>query len=490
MSHHVYPRARAAIISSNCAERPQLGLPTQARCATCSFTRLPRRGRSPRPAVRPAGRCAAHVGGIEAAVIPGHAHQRPDLVRLGAVHRHARAGGEPERPRFHPLAQEGAHARQLILTRWPGLQPHDGRAQRRVRHQEGDVDGGAAIQALQVLRHRAPGPLNARVRPEDRPVEIAQQRGRVIGKWREADPAVAENLGGDALHHLRRVAPVRQEGNVGVGVDVDEPGCQHPPGTAPCAGPGRPPGGPPRRWSPVTATSARNTAAPCHRPPGHPGRANPRSISLLTGAAPPGSCSIRNRPSPHAGKGDAHVLRHLIRLVLRVDPHHHRVGGANVRRRRSAGHPPGRSGRRRDLIGRQGRSSSCSAATAASRSSANACSSWSAARCGRGARRLLESRPGGTLAPGSGAGLPGGRLAGGPRCQMPSPTPGSAPAAAQNFSSWPRSKCWSTTPPGCNTRARRNVSRGGCCLQRAHLGSGLRQPLDRAAFVPVRAAGA
>ena len=164
-------------------------------------------------------RLVAHVGGVEPAARAHLAREVDDLlgarVAPGLVDE---TGREPHRPRLHPLAHPGAHLVHLAGRGRALGESHGSRTQRAVPHEHGDVQAGPGfLHPLEILaearpRRRGGAGMNPREAPD---------RG-VVGHHARA--AVADHVGGHALHHLEGHGGIEEDGEVIVAVHVDEAG--------------------------------------------------------------------------------------------------------------------------------------------------------------------------------------------------------------------------------------------------------------------------
>ncbi len=174
---------------------------------------------------RPVG---AVVRAVVAAVLRHHPAQ---LGQLRVLRVHARRVRQPrrhaDRALLHALGDQPPHVRQLRLGRLPVV-PADGQgADRALRDQIGGVDRDARVEPVQVLADRPPVEVDVvagAVPPGDRAAHLAE---RAVVDRRVRQPVLADDLQGDALRGLGAVVGVAQQGQVAVGVHVDEAGGQH-----------------------------------------------------------------------------------------------------------------------------------------------------------------------------------------------------------------------------------------------------------------------
>ena len=164
------------------------------------------------------------------------AGQRGQLGVVGVARRGVhQPRGQPQRAVLERLGQQLAHAGPLVGARRPVGEPDDPGAQRDVPGERGDVDARPGVaHRVQVPPKVTPGPRDVRVEIEvaDRLADavdpaVPPAAGDAVEPGRErgdAQPAVADDLGGDALVDLAARLRAGEHGQVGMGMDVDEAG--------------------------------------------------------------------------------------------------------------------------------------------------------------------------------------------------------------------------------------------------------------------------
>ena len=156
------------------------------------------------------------MGAVQAAAACGHRGHRLDLVRRRVVARPIfKPGGQADRAVVKSLFSQPTHFSQTALTRRT--------TQRAMAHKGRHIDRRARLlQAIQVVAEAAPVQCNARLQMAK---NLAGVGPRAHGRGAEA--ALADDLGRHALADLAVGAAVHQQGEIGVGVDVDEAGRDH-----------------------------------------------------------------------------------------------------------------------------------------------------------------------------------------------------------------------------------------------------------------------
>ena len=174
------------------------------------------------------GDCS-RVRRVQGAVRRQHPRQRGHLVEVAVGARHVgEPGAHAERALLEHAFEVALHAGQLGGSRRPLVDAHRGDTQRAVAGQRGHVDGqpalvqgiGVAVEVRPPRRQRCGG---AR--------QVVGVEVEALGLDRERrERAVADDLGGHPLAQLALAGAVGHQGEVGVGVDVDEAGADHAPG--------------------------------------------------------------------------------------------------------------------------------------------------------------------------------------------------------------------------------------------------------------------
>ena len=196
--------------------------------------RLEVRDLQPHPAGRRRAQClvdrlahavalVAHVGRVEQVALGQHTGEP---VQLALVRERSRRvdqpAGHPERALVGSLGEQGAHAVELRGARLPPFLPQHRQPQHRVPRQRRDVHSRPA--GLDGLGERGEVRVDlGSVLPVAG--ELPRRHLRHLGRGREGGAAaVAGDEGGDALSQARRRPRVAADGEVGVRVQVDEPG--------------------------------------------------------------------------------------------------------------------------------------------------------------------------------------------------------------------------------------------------------------------------
>ena len=168
------------------------------------------------------------VGGVEPAGPAAERRRQPD--QLGGVRVDARRVDEPcrhtEGPGVERLAEQGVHVTGLVRAGRPPLESHGRDPERAVADEGGDVAG----------EPRRAQPVQPGAEAGPRPVELGREEGRPLPEQAaprrrrgRGEAAHARHLGGDALPDLGLRGGIGEQGEVGVGVHVDEPGRDHAP---------------------------------------------------------------------------------------------------------------------------------------------------------------------------------------------------------------------------------------------------------------------
>ena len=163
------------------------------------------------------GGLVPHVGGVQSAELPHLPGQGHDLLGGGVASGLVdEPGGEADGARLDALPDGAAHPAHLVGRRPALVEPHGARAQRAVAHEHRHVETGTGlVHAREVAgesgprRRRAPGTQA----PEARPRRLIRHH---------AGAAVADDVGGHALHDLERHLGIEEHREVVVAVHVDE----------------------------------------------------------------------------------------------------------------------------------------------------------------------------------------------------------------------------------------------------------------------------
>ena len=162
---------------------------------------------------------------VEAAVPSRLLRERDQLVGVGVLARRVvQAGREPPRALLHRLPHDRPHVLQLRGGGRTVVPAHAPDADGRVAQDVGHVDGDRPVVLAEQVGHSEPVGRHRRVAVEARvepdvPVKLflVLERGVRYSVY-------PHQLGGDALPHLRVVVRLAQDGEPGVGVQVDESG--------------------------------------------------------------------------------------------------------------------------------------------------------------------------------------------------------------------------------------------------------------------------
>ena len=172
-------------------------------------------------------RLVADVRGVQRAGPGERLPHRHDLFGSRPLTRRVRKPcRHPPRTRVERLAQPVAHAFDLAGRRPPVGHAHRHRPQRRVADERQAIDGRpSGIEDVEILVERCPAPAQVGSGAQlvvDQllaPVRGRRERGRRI-------PAVADELGGDSLHHLVGRIRKRRKREVRMRMEVDETRCE------------------------------------------------------------------------------------------------------------------------------------------------------------------------------------------------------------------------------------------------------------------------
>ncbi len=172
------------------------------------------------------------VAGEDALVRGEHARQFHQFRGVGLAAREVlETGGEAEGARLHALGQQLLHHPDLLRGAEPVGEAGGGDAHHPVRRQQGGVEEGAArLHEVHEAGHAFPADIPVEVHlGED--LQVGLDALPVFsGDGGQGHAAVAAHVGGDALFHQggqEGGVVVAEEGQVGVGVDVDEAGADH-----------------------------------------------------------------------------------------------------------------------------------------------------------------------------------------------------------------------------------------------------------------------
>ena len=161
---------------------------------------------------------------------------RAQREQLGVVGVHAGGVGEPGRQADGPLGHRGAHdllhRHDVVGARRHVLPPADQRPDHAVRDQVGRVAGDAptletTVEPVEVLPDGAPGEVEVRRIGVPAGDLLAEHGQRVVVDRRVGQAVLAQQLGRHPLADLGQVVGLQQDLQVGVGVHVDETGCEH-----------------------------------------------------------------------------------------------------------------------------------------------------------------------------------------------------------------------------------------------------------------------
>ena len=136
---------------------------------------------------------------VYAARLAGNLREQRELVDVGGGSRRIEhAGAQPRRTGIHAFAQQLDHPRLLRRRRGPVRIVHRRHAQRRMADQRRDVDRGPGpFHRCDIRRHRRVHVLVAAQ-------QVERRRRVLMHERREADAAIADDDGGDALTDLRQ----------------------------------------------------------------------------------------------------------------------------------------------------------------------------------------------------------------------------------------------------------------------------------------------
>ena len=169
---------------------------------------------------------SAHVRGIHAAVLRHDFRQLHQFVGIGVharrsdqARRHAKVAG------LHCGADQLTHVRHLRCRGRALGHAHRRNAHRGVTDQEHDVVAQSiGLQASDVLVRRTPVPAQIANVAAEKPVQLHHGRGAGIAERSRTEAAVPVDFGRHALQELAVAGWPDQEGQIGVGVHIDEPG--------------------------------------------------------------------------------------------------------------------------------------------------------------------------------------------------------------------------------------------------------------------------
>ena len=184
-------------------------------------------------------RLVADVAGVDAAEGGDHLAEGDELVQRGVGPGGVgQAAGEADGAVLHGPGGELPHALHLRRRRLAVVPAHGRHPHVPVAHEGGHVGADALVlQAREVAVEAGPVALEAAGHGRVQGAVV----GLVVPGRRRRHAAVADDLGGDPLGHGGGGAAFHQEGEVGVGVDVDEAGGDEAPGGVD-GGSGRGPG--------------------------------------------------------------------------------------------------------------------------------------------------------------------------------------------------------------------------------------------------------
>ena len=181
----------------------------------------------------PVAERVAHVRVIEAAMGCRLAGERGQLIGAGVgAGRVVESRRETDGALLHRLSQHRAHVRDIRVGGLHLLPADGAHPQRAVSDQEREVDRWMkCVEAVEVRLDRAPIVRRCLRRRAVQPGVHVDQRLEVTGvrDRRIAQAVDADDLGGDALPHLRLVQRVGEDHQAGVAVEVDEPGADDEP---------------------------------------------------------------------------------------------------------------------------------------------------------------------------------------------------------------------------------------------------------------------
>lgn len=124
----------------------------------------------------------------------------------------------------HALGDHGAHPVELGGGGRAVLVAQDRHADVAVGDEVGGVGGGSMVDTVQVLTDAAPCVVQVGGAVPGGDL-LADRFDGVVGDGGVSESVLAQDLKGDALADLGLVGGVCEEGEVGVGVHVDEAGC-------------------------------------------------------------------------------------------------------------------------------------------------------------------------------------------------------------------------------------------------------------------------
>ncbi len=145
--------------------------------------------------------------------------ERDQLVgcRVGAG-RGEQAGGEAKRAGLQRLLQERGHRVELGRGRRSRLHAHHHETQRIVADQHAGVHGGRRKRGEIIGKGERAERQPRRARAE----VVAQELDLAGQRRRDREAAMADDLGGDPLAHLRVRGRIDRQGEVRMSLDVDE----------------------------------------------------------------------------------------------------------------------------------------------------------------------------------------------------------------------------------------------------------------------------
>ena len=129
------------------------------------------------------------------------------------------------------LTHDGLHVGNLGRGGRPLVPSHAPDSHRRVTENIGDVDGHRFVVLAEYIRHRQPIGRHWRVPIEGRSPARCSGAILLILEGRMGNAINAHQLGGYALAYFRVVVRFAQNGQPGVGVQVDKTGANHVPGS-------------------------------------------------------------------------------------------------------------------------------------------------------------------------------------------------------------------------------------------------------------------
>ena len=165
----------------------------------------------------------AHVAGVDAVERSHRLRQLDDL--LGARERAGRVdqpGGEAERALIHHPLDQLAHVLGLEVGRLALLHAHDGAAHVAVGDEASGVDGDPPLVEPRAVGVEVGRAAAAALAEDHRADQLVEALDLIVGRG-QAEPAVADDLGGHALEDLRVRFRLAGQREVPVRVHVDEP---------------------------------------------------------------------------------------------------------------------------------------------------------------------------------------------------------------------------------------------------------------------------